>query len=164
MAGHIPYFDPLDGGIKGSVLLLLEAPGPKAVETGFVSRDNPDDSAKNLFLACDAAGLKREEMVLWNVVPWYLGSGGRIRAATKRDLAAGVRHLSNLLRVLPRLLAVVLMGRKAQTADAAIRLLLPSGVTIFQAPLPSPQFVNRDPGNRARLVAALRDVAIALER
>src|SRR6476646_8560373 len=45
----IPNFDPWDGGIDAEILYLLEAPGPKAVLTGFVSRNNPDESAKNFF-------------------------------------------------------------------------------------------------------------------
>src|SRR5207244_3223510 len=44
MGSHyqIPYFDPHDGGIAAEVLYLLEAPGAKAVFSGFISRDNPD--------------------------------------------------------------------------------------------------------------------------
>ena len=38
---NIPQFDPLDGGILASKLILLEAPGPQAVKTGFISRNNP---------------------------------------------------------------------------------------------------------------------------
>jgi hypothetical protein len=40
-------FDPWDGGIYAEVLYLLEAPGPNAVLYGFISRNNPDESAKN---------------------------------------------------------------------------------------------------------------------
>lgn len=43
----IPDFDPLDGGTAAHVLFLLEAPGPKAVISGFVSRNNPDETARN---------------------------------------------------------------------------------------------------------------------
>jgi uracil-DNA glycosylase len=38
----LPHFDPLDGGVEAEVLYLLEAPGPRAVESGFISRNNPD--------------------------------------------------------------------------------------------------------------------------
>jgi len=44
----IPYFDPWDGGLDSEVLFLLEAPGPKARNSGFISRNNPDETAKNL--------------------------------------------------------------------------------------------------------------------
>jgi hypothetical protein len=45
---QIPYFDPLDGGTNAECLFLLEAPGPKAVASGFISRNNPDETARNL--------------------------------------------------------------------------------------------------------------------
>jgi uracil-DNA glycosylase len=40
----IPFFDPLDGGIAASCLYLLEAPGARAVASGFISRNNPDNA------------------------------------------------------------------------------------------------------------------------
>jgi hypothetical protein len=77
----VPFFDPLDGGVNAPLPFVPEAPAPKAVESGFVSRNNPDESAKNFFLACQAAELRREEMVVWNIVPWYIGES-RSAAAT----------------------------------------------------------------------------------
>jgi hypothetical protein len=44
---HFPYFDPFDGGVNARCLFVLEAPGPKAVESGFILRNNPDESARN---------------------------------------------------------------------------------------------------------------------
>jgi hypothetical protein len=38
----IPDFDPWDGGVDAEILYLLEAPGPQAVASGFISRNNPD--------------------------------------------------------------------------------------------------------------------------
>jgi hypothetical protein len=35
---EMPSFDPLDGGINARALLLLEAPGPKAVDSALISR------------------------------------------------------------------------------------------------------------------------------
>ncbi len=53
----IPYFDPLDGGISAKILYLLEAPGPRAVDAGFISRNNPDETAKNFYLLNEEAGI-----------------------------------------------------------------------------------------------------------
>src|SRR5437899_11651722 len=50
---RIPNFDPWDGGIDADILYLLEAPGTKAVLSGFISRNNPYYTAKN-FLELDA--------------------------------------------------------------------------------------------------------------
>ena len=153
----IPYFDPLDGGINARVLFVLEAPGPKAVESGFVSRNNPDESAKNFFLACQTAGLRRRDMVVWNIVPWYIGDGTKIRAATVADIEEGLLYLARLLVLLPKLNAVVLVGRKAQRIETWLRARRPD-LRLFNCPHPSPVFVNRRPENRERLLSALRAV------
>ena len=71
---HIPYFDPCDGGIHARMLILMEAPGPKAIGpraggSGFVSRNNPDPTASNLCKILQEVGIPRRETVIWNVVP-----------------------------------------------------------------------------------------------
>ena len=78
---EVPYFDPLDGGINAQCLFVLEAPGPKTKVSGFISRNNPDETAKNSFEFHKEAGIPREKTILWNIVPWYIGSGKKIRAA-----------------------------------------------------------------------------------
>lgn len=157
----IPYFDPWDGGINAEVLFLLEAPGPKAVKAGFISRNNPDETAKNFFMLNQEAGIARERTVIWNVVPWYIGSGTRIRPANRTDITQGSTPLAELLPMLPALRAVVLVGQKAGTARRVIGDLLPN-VRVFDTPHPSPLFVNNKPENRGRLLAALKEVAAFL--
>jgi uracil-DNA glycosylase len=154
----VPDFDPWDGGINAEVLFLLEAPGAKAVETGFVSRNNPDETAKNFFLLNQEAGIARERTVLWNIVPWYIGTGTRIRPANPTDIAQGIGPLPELLTLLPALHAVVLVGQKAGAARRAIAELRPT-VRVFDTPHPSPLFINNKPENRGRLLGALKDVA-----
>lgn len=157
----IPYFDPLDGGTRADCLFLLEAPGPKAVASQFISRDNPDETAKNVFLLSQEAGIDRRRTVLWNVVPWYIGTGKKIRPANSRDLGAAAPALAELAALLPALHSIVLLGNKASTAKSSIAELLPKA-RVFCLPHPSPMFVNRRPGNRAFLLERLRDVANGL--
>jgi hypothetical protein len=60
--GHdFPAFDPVDGGVQARVLFLLEAPGPQAVNSTFISRNNPDPTARNMCELQDAAGIKRSD-------------------------------------------------------------------------------------------------------
>lgn len=153
----IPYFDPWDGGINAKVLLLLEAPGPKATESGFISRNNPDETAKNFYEINEQAGIDRKSTVVWNVVPWYIGSGSRIRPANAVDIEEGIQSLEELLQLLPKLQAVVLIGRKAQKAKAYIANVAPR-LVVLESPHPSPLFVNCKPGNRELLLAKFRDV------
>ncbi len=104
--GHgarIPHFDPLDGGNQARVLFLMEAPGPKAVASGFVSRDNPDPTARNLKNLLQEAGIERAQSALWNLVPWYIGNeaGSKIRLATKTDARESTAHLQRLWPFFP---------------------------------------------------------------
>jgi uracil-DNA glycosylase len=154
----IPDFDPWDGGVAAELLFVLEAPGPKAVASGFVSRNNPDETARNFFELTAAAGLPRERSVVWNIVPWYIGAGHRIRPAVGPDIASGWPHLLRLLARLPRLRAVVLVGRKAQRVSADLEDARPD-LRRFCSAHPSPMFINRAPGNRALVQRELAEVA-----
>ena len=153
----IPNFDPWDGGINAEVLFLLEAPGPRARNSAFVSMNNPDETAKNFFLACQTTGIERKRIVIWNIVPWYIGSDTRIRAANASDIKQGIGSLTDLLSLLPKLRAIVLVGKKAQRAEKHLATIAPE-LTLFTSPHPSPMFVNNKPGNRDVLIARLQPV------
>ena len=94
-------------------------------------------------------------------MPWYVGSGTRIRAANPSDIRLALPALTKLLQLLTRLRIVALIGRKAATAREAVTSLCPVA-RIFTLPHPSPMFVNRSPHNRERILVALREVAAAL--
>jgi uracil-DNA glycosylase len=160
--GAVPWLDPLDGGVDARVLFVLEAPGPKAVASGFVSRDNPDESAKNWLLANYEAGLDRRLTAIWNAVPWYIGAGGAIRSATSADIAHALPYLVRLLALLPAVEVVALVGKKAQCVRGAVERAGGPSVVLMHVPHPSPPFVNRRPENRGQLVEALRAVRAAL--
>jgi uracil-DNA glycosylase len=159
---EIPHFDPLDGGINAQVLFLLEAPGSKAVASGFVSRNNPDETAKNFFELNIAAGLDRAATVCWNIVPWYIGTGTKIRAAHHDEIRQAREGLERLLALLPRIRVIALVGKKAASIESEILQMLP-GVKVFTTPHPSPLFVNRLPENRALLLDALTCISDELK-
>jgi len=159
---HVPYFDPMDGGVLATALFLAEAPGPKAVTSGFVSRNNPDQTAKNTFLMQREAGIDRTKTVRWNIVPWYIGDGQRIRAATARDLLDGGPYLTRLLRLLPQVKIIILLGRKSQAGWDAIR---PVGSwKVFRSHHLSPSSMNTSQERREHVLATFREVAAAMER
>jgi len=153
----VPYFDPLDGGIRAEILYLLEAPGRRAKETCFVSRDNPDETAKNFSKLNNKAGIKRYKTIIWNIVPWYIGDGTRIRGATKADISDGLQSLGRLLTMLINLRVIVLMGRKAEKAEAYLAETRP-GTKIYKCFHPSPMFVNHVRGNWNKILRVLRNV------
>jgi uracil-DNA glycosylase len=160
--GEIPWFDPWDGGVNAEVLFLLEAPGGQAVRSGFVSRNNPDETAKNFYELNEQAGLLRQRTAVWNVVPWYIGSGSKIRPANLQDIREGMKTLGCLLKLLPELRAVVLLGRKAQRVGDFIAEKNPR-LRVFTCPHPSPLYVRIKPENQAMILRRLEDVRSFLD-
>jgi len=156
LVGEIPYFDPEDGGVDARVLFLLEAPGPRAVTSGFISRNNPDPTARNFLRLLKEAGIAREISILWNIVPWYIGTGKQIRAARASDIRAGQKYLRRLLALLSNLKAVVLVGGKAQVAADFVSTL--TKVRIFKTLHPSSRVVICWPEKRVQLLNELQKV------
>ena len=113
---------------------------------------------RNFLLLSEAAGIPRSRTIIWNIVPWYIGAGSRIRPATSQDIRAGCPYLERLLGLLPRLALAVLVGRKAQRIRGQHTRLRPE-LQVFHCPHPSPLFINRRPENRVVLLEALRAVA-----
>jgi uracil-DNA glycosylase len=159
----VPDFDPWDGGVRARCLFLLEAPGARAVGSGFVSRNNPDETAKSFWLLNREAGIAREETIVWNVVPWYVGAHGRIRAARANDVRRATSHLRELLEMLPRLETAVLVGRAAQRVGPELATWVPS-VRVFSCPHPSPRSLNSRPHLRQEIGDCLRQVRQHLDR
>jgi len=108
----------------------------------------------------DAARLARRDVVLWNVVPFYIGEADRskLRAARQGDLDAGRPWLVELLGLLTQLKVVVLLGRKAHSARVLVKALRPD-VCLLEGWHPSPLAMNREPTRWKQL----RDVLHAAE-
>lgn len=97
---YVPDFDPVDAADTTRILFVLEAPGAmtnastKRPGSGFISVDNNDVTAANVWAARDAAGLHKG-CLSWNIVPWYLGV-----ASTKPnadDLHDGALELARIV-------------------------------------------------------------------
>jgi uracil-DNA glycosylase len=158
---HVPYFDPLDGGVQAECLFVLEAPGSRAKESGFVSRNNPDETAKNWLELNVEADIERKRTAIWNVVPWYLGDGSQIRAAKTADIRHGLVYLLQVIEMFPNLRIVGLVGRAAGRVRSQIAHQYPK-LTIVEVPHPSPTFINRSPQNRPAVLDGLRKIAALL--
>ena len=116
--GEVPDFDPLDGGAEARILFLLEKPGPMTAEngkragSGFISRNNDDATAA---ATCDfmrMAGIPRKMTVTWNIIPWWNGT----RKVTASEVREGAECVKELIGLLPKLRAVVMVGVKAARA------------------------------------------------
>ena len=111
LADEIPFFDPLDGGVNARCLFVMESPGKKANASGFISRNNPDPTAENLFNFFKEAGIPRSQTVLWNIVPWSTEY-----AKHTPEVSSGTYYLKEFLMLLPNLEAVVFSGLTSQRA------------------------------------------------
>lgn len=130
--GEVPDFDPLDGGTAAKVLLLLEKPGPRAFESGFISRNNNDQTAENTFEFLLASGLERRDACLWNVIPFWNGT----TKVSPQELQLGVQCLAGLFAMLPLLRVIILVGRKA---ERALPLLVGQKYVVLTSFHPSPK-------------------------
>ncbi len=131
----VPDFDPLDGGTDARLLMILEKPGPTVAPpkgSGFVSRDNPTETARAIRDGMATAGVPRKGVAIWNTVPWWNGTM-RVRVAEARD-GAGV--LADLLPLLPDLRCVVLAGAVARRY--ALPICADAGLRAFKCVHPSP--------------------------
>lgn len=158
---EVPAFDPCDGGTTARILVLLEAPGPRAVCSSFVSRNNPDQTAKNVNELLRKAGIPRQDTIIWNVVPWYIGYGDRIRKATREDIVVALPYLRGVIKRLRNLRAIVLLGDAAKKAGAEIGW--PCEIKMFHAPHPSPQAFNRYPAKKKEALRVFRNLMRSLK-
>ena len=130
----IPWFDPTGAGTAARILLLLEARARgwrRALV--FISPDNDDGNAQNMWEPLREVGMDRgREIVTWNAIPWYLGTGRAIRAARSSDIEEAHQARVELVALLPQLRVVVLLGKAAQRAWSLV------GVELRVPPAPHP--------------------------
>lgn len=160
----VPYFDPLDGGIDAKCLFIIEAPGIGPVKSGYISRNNDDDTAENFFNlnSEDDVDLDRTLTASWNLVPWYLGDGKRIWHPNTSEKAAGLAHLQRLLSgPMRNVEVVVLSGKPAREQAVAIKKQFP-GLAVLEMPHPSRTNLNTHRGFRDEIRNTLREVKYLL--
>ena len=132
-----PYFDPVSGGTAAQVLCLLESPGPQVSTTGFVSADNPDQTAENMSCLLKLAGLSRSKVLLWNIFPWQL-SAEQVVTPTTAHLHEAAPVTRELLTLLPELKVIVLVGRQAEAGWEHAGVPVASDIKVLACPHPSP--------------------------
>ena len=171
--GEVPWFDPANGGTAARALLLLEAPGARSTSkagvraagggSGIISGDNDDPTAAFTWKLYRDAGLDLNRIVIWNVVPWYVGTERAIRSANRGDVSAAAPYLRRLLTLLPDLRVVLTMGTHAR--DGWLRFLLEPDtplVPTLACPHPSPRNLASRPESAADIRRAVDRVATVI--
>ena len=153
---EVPDFDPSNGNERAKYLFLLEAPGAKAVESGFISLDNPDQTAANFRQLLDEAGIARSEIALWNIVPWYIGNKefSKIRSAKGSDVEQGSATIRDICKEIKNLKAIILVGGAARKAH--VRLSTFCDCNIYSIHHPSPKVFNNSPESRTENINVLQ--------
>jgi uracil-DNA glycosylase len=154
----VPSADPDGGGVRARILILLETPSRAGgYRTGIVSLDNDDSAAANLWRALTVTRVDRREVLVWNTVPWYVGTPEKIRPPRPSEVDEGRRWLLQLIDRLPELVVIIGMGRAAASALTPLRTELEvRGLVIMETPHPSQRAYNRPNGAaRERIEAAL---------
>jgi len=156
----VPCFDPLDGGVKAQCLFVLESPGRMTKSksgSGFISRNNNDETAKNFFEMNEAAEIPRRNTVTWNIVPWDISENGKRRAPSSAEIEIGLAYLYRLMDRLPNLRVIVLVGDKAKKVIEDLKAKR-SDIEILHCPHPSPSNLNTRPQMRPRIIEVLMQV------
>lgn len=150
---NVPGFDPEDGGVEARCLFLHEAPGKMAYESGYITCDNCDKTAKNFHSFIDQTRIKRKDIIIWNAVPWCIWKKNKmkIRHPKPKEMEEGMEYFLKLRRLCVKLEVIVLMGNTAQRAWCYYLKEKPD-IRIFLSPHPSPQFINKDKDNREKMI------------
>jgi len=156
LSNEVPEFDPDNGNENAKILFILEAPGRKATNTGLISLSNPDQTARNFKNQLDEAGIRKQDIAIWNIVPWYLGNGNNIRAAEAGDVNMGLKYLGDLIQILTKLKYIVLVGAAARRAH--VYLSYTTDIKILGCHHPSPRVVNNYPEKVAENVAVFKKI------
>lgn len=156
LTNEVPDFDPGNGNENAKFLFLLEAPGAKAVKSGFISLDNPDQTAANFRELLDEVGIDRSEIALWNIVPWYIGKKDRskIRPAKGSDVEQGCATIQDICKEIENLKAIILVGGAARKAH--VHLSTFCDCHIYSIHHPSPKVFNNSPQSRIENLKILK--------
>lgn len=157
LSSEVPEFDPKNGNENARFLFVLEAPGAKAIKkTGFVSFDNPDQTAKNFKNQLRKARIDRTEIAIWNIVPWYLGNTdkSKIRPAKAQDIEKCLGYLDILVAQLKKLECIMLVGGAARQAH--VHLSHKTNARILSCHHPSPRVMNNSPAKAKENVAVFK--------
>jgi hypothetical protein len=152
----VPYVAPMYGGVEARLLTVVTSPGRQTRAapggTGFLCIENPDRAAATVKRLMGEADINPRDMTPWNAYPLFTDAP----RPTTTELEARVEPWVQLIRLLPDLRVMMLMGGDAQNGWRRVRrrypdLLSETDFKIIRTYSPGPQaFRHPDPAERAR--------------
>ncbi len=139
----MPWIDPADGGVNARILILLQSPARSNLAPRFVSQDNPGPSQQNLNSFLKQAKIKRENIIIWNTIPWLTLYNKNI-APTKENINKCIAIIKTLIPLLKNISIVILAGAVALQTRKFFVQAYPD-VVLLSMPHPSPLSLCRSP-------------------
>lgn len=158
----VPYVAPIYGGTEAKLLYVLRDPGPQTHPdnggSGFLSLENDDATAENIFNLFAEANIRPKDALPWNAYPWYIN-----RKPKSEELVDGVEALKRVIDLLPDLKVIMFLGGVAKSAWKKFNRQYPTfvtdkGIHVIQTYHTSQQaFWSPDPDVRESRKQHLRD-------
>ncbi|MDO5745316.1 MAG: hypothetical protein Q4P23_12695 [Micrococcaceae bacterium] len=157
-AGSVPFFAPLNGGTDATILCLAASPDPgNRSETGqdVLSSEDDTPAAEALSVLLEESGIDPREVVLANAYPWYRpqDAAGRLTGA---EMNAGIEPMGKMLRLVPNLRAVILMGKGPEEFWAKLSRKYPQSlgrITAIPSFSPAPLSLSGTTAQREERIA-----------
>lgn len=155
---NLPYIDPTFGGVHARALLVMKAPeadaDPSKMRIRFLSWDNDDVGAANIFDVFAKFGVPRSVCTPWNVCPFPIARS----APTASEVRTATPFTRRLLTLMPKLEAVVTFGAPARDAWRPAELHPGRKLTLISGASPSPPGIS-SAKNRASFEEAVKRLA-----
>ena len=121
----VPNFDPKDGGVNAKILFLLEKPGPETENSGLISQDNDDETARATKEFLNDAGVADYQIV---------DSQGATEGTVKNKTAEAIADITSSGRTL--------MENHLKILDDG--LILKSQTTLYGVPVSTLKAPSKD--------------------
>ncbi|NKG22329.1 hypothetical protein [Paeniglutamicibacter terrestris] len=134
-SGSVPYFAPLNGGTDATILCLMPAPDAEQRPSegeDLVSTEDDNVASEALTTLLEGSNIDAKEVLVAHAYPWYRSeeASGRLTGA---EMTAGLEPMSKMLRLVPNLRAVILMGKGPEEFWAKITKKYPQAITRITA-------------------------------
>ncbi|HAD6864968.1 TPA_asm: uracil-DNA glycosylase [Salmonella enterica subsp. enterica serovar Typhimurium str. SL1344] len=125
------------------MLILLQSLGRSELSPRFVSQDNPSPSQQNLNSFLKQAKIKRQNIIIWNTIPWLTPTNTKI-IPTRENINKGLSIIKSLMPLLKNVRVVLLTDSVASKTRIFFEKEYPH-IVLLNMPHPNPLSLCRSP-------------------